>query len=191
MRTIAIAVALLCSSSVFAVDFGFEDQTVGVVSGPVFVTEGGITLSVTSDDGYVAFLDSEISEYGSISVLGKKTETLGLNLWSPTIYKFDREIISATLVAGDDGGDDDGDFVVELLDQFGAVTGTIQQNYGTSNTGTSIFLNNFWGARIYSTSPSNNLNSFGSEWRDVEAVPEPMTLALLAFVPAFIRRRKK
>jgi len=186
-----------------AESFTFETTPIGVYS-PLSVTDGSLTLTITTEgnpNGFIFVRDSEVPLLGSRSVIGSDTNPF--RQFAPLRFTFSSPVDQITFAFGDAGGDNDSPVIIQAFNASNVLLGTLTDTYvGGVSTGKTI-SGSFSAASYFilrSGTPETVPNSIFWEVPSVTRsqqtpIPEPATVILLstglAGVGAANRRRRR
>ena len=128
MKFVAVVALMLLPVIAHAqtVDFDFESEAPGAFESGVVFSNGDLDLVVTTPDfpdGFVHVFDTSTitlpGEFGTRAIAGFENEVAVFQENIALAYEFSRDILSATILFGDGGGDDDGTATLELFDSNG------------------------------------------------------------------------
>lgn len=177
-----------------AVDFDYESTPLASYAGSLSVTNAGLTCTASSAGGWVHITNHDVpSQMGTRYVIANSSSSNNppVSPFSPIDFTFSSIVSSATLLAGDTGGDNDGYVTVALYDGSNNYLQTYSTYLGTSALGVSINIATPFKRAVVDTTATSNPHSIGAEWRNVTAAPEPGTMAVLAGPLLALLRRKK
>ena len=190
---------LTCSFATLAhaIDFDYESTPLASFSSSFSVTKLGLTCTATSSGGWLHVSSHDVPvEMGSRYIIANHSSGFAIptSPFSPLSFTFSQTVGSATLLAGDTGGDNDGFVTVDLYDSNNVFLGRNQSFLGTSAHAVAINITTpFRTAVVDTTNTTFNPHSVGAEFHNVTVAPEPATLLAFAapFLGLLIRRRAR
>lgn len=195
MRTQTLMFALCVAVASHAAVFDFESDAIGSYASGVHFENQGVGLTVVSAGGWVQIAHTGIAgNLGQHSVFANNTSTGAFLPFQPIVFVFDHDITQAELRAGDFGGDDDGNILVNLFDESNNYLGTLSQYYGYNRDGLSFDIQTPFRKVVVDTDGTSTPHSVAAEFTSVTAapVPEPVTLGLMSLgVLGLMRRRRR
>ena len=186
MKIYFVAGLGLSATCAYAVNFDFEGEASGFFGTPKTVSSGGVDLTLSSPQFVYIFPDSNFAGLGDHAVAGRQGTA-----FTALTHEFSVDILSATFLFGDGGGDNDGTVSLDLYDGADNYITTVSQFHGNSGSVGSITINQTFRKAVFTSLGGNSDNSLAQEWADVEAVPEPATMTLLGLGALAALRRKK
>lgn len=213
-----LAGAAITSAMAFAtpawsipISFDMESLSIGGHASGLSLTNGGLTLSITTEgnpNGFIVVTNSNVGLLGNRSVIGSNTNPTAVGQFTPMRFSFSSLVDSVTFLVGDSGGDNDSPLVIQAYSPTDILLGTITDSYPLNYAGGRTETANFAGASYYILSSGSDIRNPNSLFWEVSAVtlrtdsnggnrlsvPEPATLGLLGITfgaAAWSRRRKK
>jgi hypothetical protein len=184
-------IAIVCVMGAYADTFDFESTTPGYYTPSLAVTNGGVTLTVTTEgfpNGYVDADNSGVPLLGSVSVIGSQVDPLSSDEFAPLRFSFSAPVSAITFAFGDAGGDDDSPVVISAYNSADTLLGTLNGMYPAGDASGATLSGTFADADYFVLTsgphtPDSNSDSIYWEVPDVtfdtSSTPEPGTFLLL------------
>jgi hypothetical protein len=203
---ISITRLVLCTCAAFSVasaecaviTFPFDSVPTGLYfPGSVSTSIEDLTITVSPNGVNDGFVDVyAANDPAEVAIMGNRRLATNLSniTYSPTPARFTFSLPINRVDFGfyDNGGDDDGDVLVNAYSSSDMLLAGFVFPYGTAFGGTSGLLSVPTGTRYFtlSTTGVGNSNSMEYSLRSVEVVPEPSSLLLLIISSLIIATRR-
>lgn len=176
------------TSALAATAFDFEGTPLGATQGALVVTDGGVSLTVTTEGNPLGWLHVDNSDVAlvGIGVIGANNSILDVDDFQPMRFTFSQPISDITFSFGDTGGDDDSPWFINAFDAANNLLSAHTGNYAADfDAGMTDTFNNIGGggASYFIVSSTPTFNPYSMYWDvkdySVAAIPEPEAYAML------------